>query len=179
MKKYIANTFSILFVFLLVTSCNHSYYSASTKNINRFDGEKEEVAEVLVKMNDYSMLFESMSSLAEDKASLKSTYLVADKMEDHFSDLKADIGFEAIKKRTTLADELSEELDDTYQKVFSADKDEFDVIYKRIMLDELNRFKEYLSRNLEDPTNEYVKELSNNYLSDVRMAIAEMNDLTT
>ncbi len=169
------SSFIFICVFLL-SGCHQSYYSATNKNLKRFEGENKLQADALVELNDYVMLLEDIGTLGSTQSDMKLTYLNAQAMADEFDYIKSKIEFKAKMKRIVLPDELSEFHDDFLNQMKEMDPKEFELGYQELTLRKLYELQNILNANIEDPVNDFTKEICFNMQDEVKENIVRIKD---
>ncbi len=171
------NIASCLTGIFLLSGCHQSYYSATMKNQMRHGGENKEVADLLVDLNDFVILNNNLNTLAQDRAVKKDTYLMAQQLEKKFDRLRSDLTLKAVARRVALPEELSDENDKYYQKIFALDDQAFDKGYREAINLKLEALKEKMTQINEDPMDEFTAKISAEYLGHIRDAFKIINAL--
>lgn len=156
MIKYYKNQgnrlIQILIIITLFSACKSiSYESAVYSNEDKFYGEKEDNALLLVEMKDLSQLAEDLSGLAEDKAYIKDVYDFGQSaLKDH-KKFQKQLTILAFKKRAKLPSAVKKENQEIYRSLHKiSDRKTFDRTYLEEMKKNLQTMADMCDQYLEE-----------------------------
>jgi predicted outer membrane protein len=121
----------MLIIITLFSACKSiSYESALHSNEDKFYGEKEDNALLLVDMKDLSQLTEDLSGLTGEKAYIKDVYDFGQTaMKDH-KKLQTQLSILAFKRRVKLPSSVKKENQEIYRSLHKiSDRKTFDIVY--------------------------------------------------
>ncbi len=164
MKIYPFRSIHLFLILLLLSTLfigcqSKSYYSANSKNLQRFGGYQLVTANHLVEINDLELLIIELSALAIEEASRRDTYLAATEVQNSFEKMKLETKMESALQRTTLSSTLSAESDKYYHRLKNTSKENFDDRYKNMLIEKLNELKMTIEDYEENGQSDRVKEL--------------------
>ena len=165
----------LLYVF---AGCKSStYYGAVSKNEEKFSGSKKEMAMHLVEVQNNAQFIKNLAVLARNKATLRTTYLVASDVESIMNDLIFDLNVFATRSRVKLPASLSSDAERDYHFLEQqAGSGKFDQYYLneslRYLADLEQRLKEYSTSGDE----EIARSFSSRQLTEVNKSFTRLKD---
>jgi len=135
-KNQVNRMIQILIIITLFSACKSiSYQSAKHSNEDKFYGEKEENALIMVDMKDLSQLIEDISGLTEEKAFAKDIYDFGKSAAKDHKKLQNQLKILAFKKRAKLPSALKEDNQEIYRSLHKiTDRKTFDRVYMEEMI---------------------------------------------
>ncbi len=130
-KKQKNHLIQMLIIITLFSACKSiSYESALHSNEDKFYGEKEDNALLLVDMKDLSQLTEDLSGLTGEKAYIKDVYDFGQTaLKDH-KKLQTQLSILAFKRRVKLPSSVKKENQEIYRSLHKiSDRKTFDIVY--------------------------------------------------
>jgi len=120
-----------LIIITLFSACKSiSYESAVHSNEDKFYGEKEDNALLLVELKDLSQLAEDLSGLTEGKAYTKDVYDLGQTATRDHKKLQMQLAILALKKRVKLPSSVQKDNQETYRTLHTvSDRKSFDKVY--------------------------------------------------
>ncbi len=120
-----------MILLMFAVSCKSiSYQNAVHSNQDKFYGEKEQEAILLVELKDLSQLAEDLSGVAQEKAYSKDLFEFAEMAEKDHKKFQFRMEILAFKKGIKLPDAISVEKQEIYRKLHKIeDKKTFDIHY--------------------------------------------------
>jgi predicted outer membrane protein len=160
-KALMLKAIQSLIIIALFTTCKSiSYESAKHSNEDKFYGDKEENALMLVEMKNLSQLAEDLSGLTEEKAYTKDVYdfgLTAIKDHKKFQSQMAILAF---KKRIKLPSSVKQENQEVYRSIHKvSDRKTFDRMYMEEMKKILKTLADMSDQFLEDGQDKHIRNL--------------------
>jgi hypothetical protein len=141
-----------LIIITLFSACKAiSYESAVHSNEDKFYGDKEDNALLLVDLKDLSQLAEDLSGLTEEKAYIKDVYDFGQSaLKDH-KKLQSQLAILAFKKRVKLPTSVQKDNQETYRSLHKiTDRKTFDKVYLDEMKGTLQKMADRSDQFLED-----------------------------
>ena len=145
-KPYITITREVIRMLIIITlfsACKSiSYESARHSNEDKFYGDKETNALMLVDMKNLSQLAEDLSGLTEEKAYTKDVYdFGLSAIKDH-KKFQSQMSILALKKRIKLPSSVKKETQEIYRGIHKvSDRKTFDRMY----LEEMKKIQQTLA----------------------------------
>ena len=141
-----------LIIITLFSACKSiSYESAVHSNEDKFYGEKENNALLLVELKDLSQLAEDLSGLTEEKAYIKDVYDLGQSSTKDHKKLQTQLSILAFKKRVKLPSSIQKDNQETYRTLHKiSDRKTFDNVYLDEMKGTLQKMADLSDTFLED-----------------------------
>lgn len=167
-----------IFLILFLSACHHTYYDASTKNHKWLKGEKKELANAFVEINDYLLLLESMNDEALQKADKRETYLLSEGLSKDFNKLTTELSLKSTLHQVTLPDELSPKHDKYFHRLEDVSKG-FDYTFQQLSLKKITELEAILERNIQASDFESIQKLSGDILVETKLIKNNLTELLT
>ncbi|MEQ8471580.1 MAG: DUF4142 domain-containing protein [Marinoscillum sp.] len=172
MKKLIL----ILTLPLLLAACqSNSYYKAMNTNEQRFDGWQEENAVWLNETHDLALLVSDLSGMAQKKANLKETYLLAEKVQEMIEETETDYKIESTILRVKLASSLSDKSDTKLHKLEDISEENFDAVYLRYVRTSLEEMKDKSAKYNKEGHNKRLRDFADQLENTVDNILEELD----
>jgi predicted outer membrane protein len=142
-KSFIREAIRIVIIITLFSACKSiSYESARHSNEDKFYGDKEENALMLVEMKNLSQLAEDLSGLTEEKAYTKDVYDFGISVKKDHKKFQSQMSILAFKKRIKLPSSIKQENQEIYRSIHKiSDRKTFDRMY----LEEMKKIAQSLA----------------------------------
>lgn len=173
MNKYIIP----FIIIVLLSSCSTTYFEAGRKNVNRFEGSRENDAQYLLNLNDDLLLIENLSTVAMNKTNSKELYLSSLYLQEDIKDKAFRINVIAKSSRISLADQLSETADKKYHEIINLSDNLFDSAYVTFTREKLESIQSRLIDYKTTGKDESIVKLSVNLNKMVNEAQKRLPDL--
>jgi hypothetical protein len=152
-----------LIIITLFSACKSiSYESAVHSNEDKFYGEKEDNALLLVELKNLSQLAEDLSGLTEGKAYTKDVYDLGQTATRDHKKLQTQLAILAFKKRVKLPSSVQKDNQETYRALHTiSDRKSFDKVYLDDMKSTLQMMADLSDQFLEEGQDTQIRNFIN------------------